>query len=277
MRRRPPLHAWSAAGDAGRRSRLPRPLGAAPFRGRRQGGIPRRPLAAAAGRAGIRRRLCHAASRRRGTHCDALGHMWYGDKLWNGYRADCTNGGMKKAGIEPISAPRHCRPLRPARHCALSRPEALLQRAETFDHHDLLACAQGAGRRDRAAYDPHAADRLARRAAEMAAKGSTSDYWEPGLTFSRDLVAWFDAMQIPCLVTDTLANETTYEPNSGVMLPAAWRADAQSRRRLHGSGVARRSFRRLRAKTGATRRSIAQAPSRLSGEPAARSIPLVLK
>jgi hypothetical protein len=26
-------------------------------------------------------------------------------------------------------------------------------------------------------------------------------------------------MQIPCLVTDTLANETTYEPNSGVALP----------------------------------------------------------
>ena len=25
-------------------------------------------------------------------------------------------------------------------------------------------------------------------------------------------------MQIPCLVTDTLANETTYEPNTGVML-----------------------------------------------------------
>ena len=26
-------------------------------------------------------------------------------------------------------------------------------------------------------------------------------------------------MQIPCLVTDTLANETTYEPRTGVMLP----------------------------------------------------------
>jgi kynurenine formamidase len=46
-----------------------------------------------------------------------------------------------------------------------------------------------------------------------------ADYWEPGLTFSAELVAWFHEQEIPCLVTDTLANETTYEPNSGVMLP----------------------------------------------------------
>ena len=45
------------------------------------------------------------------------------------------------------------------------------------------------------------------------------DYWEPGLTFSRGLVAWFDEMQVPCLVTDTLANELTYEPDTDVMLP----------------------------------------------------------
>ena len=29
---------------------------------------------------------------------------------------------------------------------------------------------------------------------------------------------WFAEMQIPCFLTDTLANETTYEPNSGLML-----------------------------------------------------------
>ena len=53
----------------------------------------------------------------------------------------------------------------------------------------------------------------------MGAKAIGADYCEPGLTFSPDLVSWFDAMQIPCLVTDTLANETTYEPQTGVMLP----------------------------------------------------------
>ena len=31
-----------------------------------------------------------------GTHCDALGHMWLDDTLWNGYPAASTNGGMTK-------------------------------------------------------------------------------------------------------------------------------------------------------------------------------------
>lgn len=43
-------------------------------------------------------------------------------------------------------------------------------------------------------------------------------YWEPGLTFSLELVCWFDEMQIPSLVTDTLANETTYHPETGIQL-----------------------------------------------------------
>jgi kynurenine formamidase len=151
------------------------------------------------------------------THCDALGHMWYGDKLWNGYHADCTNGGMKKAGIEPISKRGivgKCVLIDVARF----RGVEALRRAETFDHIDLLACAK--------AQDVEIEPRtilllrtgwLGRLLDGREAIGS--DYWEPGLTFSRDLVAWFDAMQIPCLVTDTLANETTYESESGVMLP----------------------------------------------------------
>ena len=151
------------------------------------------------------------------THCDALGHMWYGDKLWNGYCADCTNGGMNRAGIEPISARGivgRCVLLDLARF----RGRQTLQRAETFDHLDLLACAKAQG----VEIAPRTI--LVLRTGWLGAlldRRDTigADYWEPGLTFSRDLVAWFDAMQIPCLVTDTLANETTYEPQSGVMLP----------------------------------------------------------
>lgn len=152
-----------------------------------------------------------------GTHCDALGHMWFGDRLWNGYPADSTNGGMVRAGIEPIA--RHgivgrCVLLDIARH----RGKRALGRAETFDHRDLLACAAAQG----VALVPRTI--LLLRTGWMGALLDGREridpaYWEPGLTFSRDLVAWFDDMQIPCLVTDTLANETTYEPGSGVMLP----------------------------------------------------------
>ena len=151
------------------------------------------------------------------THCDALGHMWYGDTLWNGYHADCTNGGMRKAGIEPIS--RHgivgrCVLLDLARY----RGKETLERAEVFDHDDLVACAASQG------VEISSRSVLLLRTGWLAAlmdgrETIGGNYWEPGLTFSPELVGWFDRMQIPCLVTDTLANESTYEPNTGVMLP----------------------------------------------------------
>jgi kynurenine formamidase len=42
---------------------------------------------------------------------------------------------------------------------------------------------------------------------------------EPGLTYSRELVEWFQRKEIPNLVTDTIANEVTAEPETGVLLP----------------------------------------------------------
>ena len=45
------------------------------------------------------------------------------------------------------------------------------------------------------------------------------DFIEPGLTYSPELVNWFKDMEIPNLVTDTIANEVTIDPVSGVALP----------------------------------------------------------
>ncbi|WP_420991845.1 cyclase family protein [Cupriavidus sp. 30B13] len=45
------------------------------------------------------------------------------------------------------------------------------------------------------------------------------DFVEPGLTYSPALVEWFHHMEIPNLVTDTIANEVTVDPESGVVLP----------------------------------------------------------
>lgn len=42
---------------------------------------------------------------------------------------------------------------------------------------------------------------------------------EPGLTYSPELVKWFQDMEIPNLVTDTIANEVTIDPVSGAALP----------------------------------------------------------
>lgn len=152
-----------------------------------------------------------------GSHCDALGHMWFDDTLWNGYPADSTNGGMSKAGIEPISrrgVVGRCVLLDLARH----RGKRALAKAETFGLDDLIACAKA----QNVELKPRSI--LLLRTGWLAAlfdgrEPIGADYWEPGLTFSHDLVAWFHGQEIPCLVTDTLANETTYEPGSGVMLP----------------------------------------------------------
>jgi kynurenine formamidase len=46
-----------------------------------------------------------------------------------------------------------------------------------------------------------------------------ADFVEPGLTYSAELVEWFHTMEIPNLLTDTMANEVTIDPVSGAMLP----------------------------------------------------------
>jgi kynurenine formamidase len=43
-------------------------------------------------------------------------------------------------------------------------------------------------------------------------------FCEPGLVYSPELVQWFADMEIPNLVTDTIANEVTFDPNTGVAL-----------------------------------------------------------
>src|SRR5699024_8293646 len=37
------------------------------------------------------------------TQYDALGHVWYDGKIWNGYDARTTIGGLDKASVEPIA------------------------------------------------------------------------------------------------------------------------------------------------------------------------------
>lgn len=151
-----------------------------------------------------------------GTHCDALGHMWFDDTLWNGFAASSTNGGMTKASIMPI-AERGIVGRGVLLDIARFRGKPVLERAETFTHRDLMECAQAQG------IDILPRSILLVRTGWVGAlaagnHGVGDGYWEPGLTFSLDLVRWFDEMQIPCLVTDTLANETTYEPETGLML-----------------------------------------------------------
>ena len=149
---------------------------------------------------------------------DALGHLWYGDQIYNGYPAESTSGRMAKASVLPIAekgiAGRGIL-LDMARH----RGKEYLGKGETFDHEDLMAAAaaQGCEIRPR--------DILLIRTGWLGYFYATpreefyEGFIEPGLTYSPELVEWFQKMEIPNLVTDTIANEVTTDPVSGVTLP----------------------------------------------------------
>ena len=153
------------------------------------------------------------------TQFDALGHTWYDDKLYNGYDAHTTMGGMDKASVLPL-----------AEHTASGRGILLdiaawkgkphLAKAETISLQDLLDCAKAQG----IAIQKH--DILLIRTGWLevfydqgAAKFYEPPFLEPGLVYSRELVEWFHSMEIPLLGTDTIANEVTVDPNNGIVLP----------------------------------------------------------
>ncbi|MGW0712696.1 cyclase family protein [Streptomyces sp. NPDC002643] len=78
------------------------------------------------------------------TQYDALGHVWYGGKIWNGYDARTTVGGMDRASVEPI-ARRGVVGRGVLLDMARFRGKKNLDTAETFSHEDLLACAAHQG------------------------------------------------------------------------------------------------------------------------------------
>src|SRR6202044_3229101 len=54
---------------------------------------------------------------------------------------------------------------------------------------------------------------------ELGADEWFRDFREPGLTYSPELVQWFDHMEIPALVADTMSNEVLIDPVSGIQAP----------------------------------------------------------
>lgn len=152
------------------------------------------------------------------TQYDALGHVWCDGKLYNGYDARTTMGGMSKASVLPI-AERGIVGRGVLIDMARHRGKAVLDPGETFGHEDLLAAAAAQG----VTIEKH--DVLIVRTGWIGSfyhRDRTEFYKnfvEPGLTYSPALVAWFQAMEIPNLATDTIANEVTVDPVSGVALP----------------------------------------------------------
>jgi kynurenine formamidase len=151
------------------------------------------------------------------TQYDALGHVWYGGQLWNGYDARSTVGGLDKASVAPI-AERGVVGRGILLDLARFRGKENLDKAETFTYEDLVACAEAQSvkieKRDILIIRTNFL-KLFFDQGEKFYEG----FCEPGLVYSPELVQWFQDMEIPNLVTDTIANEVTIDPNNGMALP----------------------------------------------------------
>lgn len=150
------------------------------------------------------------------TQYDALGHVWYDGQIWNGYDARTTIGGLDKASVEPIAQRGVVGRgvlIDMARHFGVESIES----KRTFNHTDLLEAAESQG----VTIEKH--DVLLIRTNHLQLffeQGDKfyEDFCEPGLQYSPELVQWFHDMEIPNLVTDTIANEVTTDPDTGVAL-----------------------------------------------------------
>lgn len=150
------------------------------------------------------------------TQYDALGHVWYDGKPWNGYDARTTVGGLDKASVEPIAQRDVAGTgvlLDMARYFGVEAMEA----KHTFDHTDLLACAERQGvtidKRDILLIRTNHLQLFFEQGERF-----YEDFCEPGLEYSPELVQWFAEMEIPNLVTVTIANEVTMDPSAGTAL-----------------------------------------------------------
>jgi kynurenine formamidase len=149
---------------------------------------------------------------------DALGHTWYGGEIYNGFDAETTTGGMARCGVDKL-ARRGVVGRGVLIDMARHRDKPSLEAGETFGVDDLEAAADAQG----VTIEPH--DNLLIRTGwlkvfyDQGADAFYENFIEPGLTFSPELVRWFHEREIVSLSTDTIANEVTVEPETGIVLP----------------------------------------------------------
>lgn len=152
------------------------------------------------------------------TQVDALGHVWYDDKIWNGYSAQETVDGMKKASVLPI-AERGIVGRGVLLDLAAYKGKFALDKGDFLTLEDILGCAEKQG----VVIQKH--DILCLRIGFLqllhiqGPEKFYEDFNEPGLTYSPELVDWFYQMEIPCFATDTISNETELDPDVGVQIP----------------------------------------------------------
>lgn len=150
------------------------------------------------------------------TQYDALGHVWYDDQLWNGFEANSTVGGLRKASIEPVAKRGIA-----GRAVLIDFPRYFGVSALSPGHRITLEDLINAAEYERLEVRPK--DILILRTNYLSGfyddpKAFWDDFEEPGLAYTPELVKWFDEMSIPNLVTDTFSNEALTHVESGAQL-----------------------------------------------------------
>jgi len=150
------------------------------------------------------------------TQYDALGHAWYGDKLYNGHDPKTTIGGLQKCSIEPI-----------ANHGVIGRGILIdaarykgkkhLDRGEGVTLDDVLGAAKKQGvtieKHDILVLHTGWLNRFYEEG--QAAFFPDGQFDEPGLEYSKELVQWFHEMEIPSISADTIGCEQAYNKETG--------------------------------------------------------------
>jgi len=157
--------------------------------------------------------FCHAV-----THVDAIGHMWYGDKIYNGYDANTTMGKMQKASVLPV-AEKGIVGRGILLDVAKYKGVDFLPKGSQITLQDLLSTASQQG----APIEKH--DILLIRTGLLNTFYTKGRAWfyenfaEPGLTAEKELVEWWHKMEIPFWTTDTTSNEQTPSTLTGGIAP----------------------------------------------------------
>ena len=152
------------------------------------------------------------------THIDALGHAWSGNKLYNGFEAKSNTDGLYRGSVEQL-----------AKRSIIGRG-VLLDVAE-YKNKDYLPSGYQISLSDLIETAKFENVELRKNDILLIRTGSIKRYYEvgpkkyyanfnePGITYTKKLVEWFNEMQIITYGSDTAGSEQTISTTTGTRSP----------------------------------------------------------
>ncbi|MFC7157137.1 cyclase family protein [Halomarina halobia] len=161
------------------------------------------------------------------THHDALGHVWYDDRLYNGFDARTTNGGLERCGAEHV-----------ANHGIVGRAVlvdvARYRGVRALDADERITLEELEGCLDEQGVELGGREILLLRTGCLDyfyAEGADAFYdrygdsersdalLEPGITYTPEVVEWFRDNEVPAFCADTITAEQTRSEETGTLIP----------------------------------------------------------